>query len=319
MRSSHGFAVAIVAAVMALPEAAQTQPTPAQRPAIVRLRLVASGAVHMTAEAEAAVDGAHFCSAARDPWRAPNERDARPAPYPFYRVVFGQSAPDRTPDFPGPTMGLALSSYFARAREHSDPANDSIEIVLGGRHFVGHSGVTDPEYRLAATFRDDGEGGGVIASHLQENGTGNGMVDIAATWSCPRVSADMPEMALRTHALFSGATPVRAEPRQLRLFRFQESCKARIRCADWRAIDQSTGEAIAVRVSLRRLKLGRALRAWVDDGSVDLTVDADVSSDDPPRVVPYRLLGVQPHAPWGQEPAPVPPPAIMAATADSHP
>jgi hypothetical protein len=181
----------------------------------------------------------------------------------------------------------------AAAHEHADPANDSIELVLAGRHFVGHAGLTDPDYRLAASFRDDRQGGSFVARHLHEDGTGSGIIDVAGTWQCAPVAADLPEVSVRAHKLFTGAKALHAEPTQLRLRRADLPCPGAA-CAGWRVIDQSTGDAFMARVDLRRLHLARKLRQLAESGIVELMVDAAIQPGDPPRVVARLLVGVQP-------------------------
>lgn len=257
------------------------------------LRLSASGDWQAQATAGHIVDGSHFCSAAPDPWSDPDGYDSRATPFPFYRVVFGQASPEDEPDSPGPSLGLALSNYFAAARQHSDPANDSIELVIEGRHFVGHAGLADPYYGIDVSFRDDRRGGSFVARHLHEDGTGSNVIDVVGDWQCAPVAADVPEVAVQAHTLFAGAQVLRAEPTHLRLQRTELICPP-ARCADWRVIDQGTGEAFMARVDLHRLHLARKLRQMAETGAVELMVDGAIKPGDPPRVVARMLAGVQP-------------------------
>jgi hypothetical protein len=279
---------AAVAAIIAL----QAGAVPAGA-AEVGLTLQVTGAVETTATAAHRTDGGHFCSAAPDPWVAPDAIDPRASPYPFYRVVFGQTAPEEEPDAPGPSLGLALSNYFAAARDHGGGSSDSIELVIKGRHFVGHAGLGDPDYRLVVSFRTDREGGGFVAHHLHESGTGDGVIDVAGNWHCPAVAADQPVRQVREHKLFDGAVPVVAEATHLRLTHTDAPCRGRT-CAGWQVIDQGTGEAFMARVDFRRLKLARGLRRQAEHGTVVLLVDGDVRPGEPPRVVPRLLAGVEP-------------------------
>ena len=267
----------------------------AARAAEVGITLQVTGALQSEAVTSHDVDGAHFCSAAENPWIARDAIDSRASPYPFYRVVFGQGAPEDEPAAPGPSIGMALSNYFAQARDHSDPGADSIEMVLEGRHFVGHSGLSDPGYRFAVSYREDRRGGGFVARHLHESGTGTGVIDVSGSWRCAPVAADIPEVRVRAHSLFSGATPVRAEATHLRLSRTDAACLDRV-CAVWRVIDQTTGEAFLASVDFRRLKLARPIRRLAERGAVVLLVDAEIRPGDPPRVVPRALAGVEPLA-----------------------
>jgi hypothetical protein len=259
----------------------------------IALQIATIGDLRSEASVRHGLDGAHFCSTAPDPWTDPIALDGRATPFPFYRVVFGQASPEDEPDRPGPSLGLALSNYFAAARAHSDQANDSIELVIGGRHFVGHSGLDDPGYHLTVTFNEDRQGGGFAARHLHETGSGNGVIDVAGNWQCAPVAADPAEVTVRAHTLFAGAQPLRAEATHLRLWRADLPCIGSA-CGDWRVIDQTTGDAFMAKVDLRRLRLARALRRMAETGAVELLVDADIRPGDPPSVVPHALAGVQP-------------------------
>jgi hypothetical protein len=268
----------------------------------VSLQLATHGAVTMTATAEHAADTAHFCSAAPDPWRTPDERDPRGPPYPFYRLIYGQDSPGAEPEKPGPSIGLTLSNYLPSAREHSDPSNDSIELTVEGRHFVGHVGLGDPSYRFAVTFREDRRGGGFVAHRLHENGTGTALLDIEGSWECGAVAADLPESAVAEHRLFPGAVPAHADGVFLRLSRSDIPCVDR-RCAAWRVTDEATGDAYLARVDFRRVRLARSVRRHAEQRLVDLLVSAEVRAGRPPRVVVIALSGVLPR------------PAVVAADA----
>ena len=259
----------------------------------VSLQLATHGAVTMTATAEHATDTAHFCSAAPDPWRTPDERDPRGSPYPFYRLIYGQDLPEAEPEKPGPSIGLTLSNYLPSVREHSDPSNDSIELTVEGRHFVGHVGLGDPSYRFAVTFREDRRGGGFVAHHLHENGTGTALLDIEGSWECSAVAADLPESAVAEHRLFPGAVPAHADGVVLRLSRSDIPCVDR-RCAAWRVTDEATGDAYLARVDFHRVRLARSVRRHAEQRLVDLLVSAEVRAGRPPRVVVIALSGVLP-------------------------
>jgi hypothetical protein len=277
----------------------------------VSIRLHATGALVADESAVHEVDGAHFCSAAANPWAGPDQNpDERPPPYPFYRLVFGQAGPEAELERPGPSIGLSLSDYFPQAREHADPTNDSIEIVLQGRHFVGHSGLAEGGYRFAVTYREDGQGGGFVARHLVESSGaatparasaaaqdaadegGEDMIDVEGSWQCPRVMESEPEIVVSVHALFAGAVPARAEAQHLRLTHML-SCPHKV-CADWRVVDQDDGTTFDARVDLRRLRLARRLRTLAEQGVVDLLVDGRTLPGRPLRVVPTALEGVTP-------------------------
>jgi hypothetical protein len=287
---------AALAAMIALPAAATA------RGAEIGLNLQVTGALQASASVVHVTDGTHFCSAAPDPWVAPDAIDGRASPYPFYRLVFGQAAPDDAPLAPGPSLGLALSNYFAAARDHGDAGDDSIELVVDGRHFVGRAGLGDPDYRLAVNFRADRQGGGFVVHHMHESGSGGGVIDVAGNWHCPAVAADLPAVAVRIHTLFAGAVPVVAEAAHLRLAHLQAVCP-RPACAAWQVIDQGTGEAFMARVDFGRLRLARRLRRQAERGAVVLLVDGEVLPGDPPRVVPILLAGVQPGPRAVPEPA----------------
>lgn len=265
----------------------------------VRLHLIAHGAIEADITVSHALDGEHFCSAAADPWTAPDVGDTRPAPYPFYRLIYGQAARDANLARPGPSIGLALSNYFTAARDHSDPVNDSIEMVIDGHDFVGHAGLQDPGYRFAVSYRDDRAGGGFVARHLHPIPEGPGTLDVVGTWECPPVAADMPEQVVSVHALFSGAVPVRPDLTPLRLTRSDIPCLDRD-CARWRVTNEETGDAYLARVDFSRLRLAKLLRKEVAKGEIDLLIGADVHRGQPPRVVAVELDGVVPartHAP----------------------
>jgi hypothetical protein len=261
----------------------------------VSLRLATRGALTITAAATHVADGAHFCSAAPDPWRTPDERDPRGPPYPFYRLIYGQDSPEAEPEKPGPSLGLTLSNYLPSVREHSDPNNDSIELTIEGRHFVGHVGLDDPAYRFAVTFREDRRGGGFVAHHLHENGTGDARLDVEGSWECPAVAADLPEAEVAEHRLFPGAVPAHAEGVALRLSRSDIPCVDR-HCAAWRVTDEATGDAYLARVDFRRVRLARTVREHAEQRLVDLLVDAEVRAGRPPRVIVIALSGVLPRS-----------------------
>lgn len=269
----------------------------------VRLHLVAHGAIETETEAVHAVDHAHFCSAAAAPWQDPATADGRGSPFPFYRVVFGQDAPGADLARPGPSLGLAAANYFAAATAHSDPVNDSIEVLLNGRHFVGHADLGDPGYRLAIRYREDRRGGGFVARRLRETGGGAATLDLEGQWECPPVNADVPAQQVAVHALFRGAVPARPDPTPLRLSRTDIPCVDR-GCAGWRATDEATGNAYLARVDLTHLRLARALRLLAERGEVDLLVEAEVRHGTPPRVVALALDGIAPTPPAAPPPAP---------------
>ncbi len=295
---------AVLAAVVVLGAAG------ASRAEEVRLHLVAHGAIEANATIVHPIDGAHFCSAAPDPWSAPDARDTRATPFPFYRLVFGQSASDADLARPGPSLGLALSNYFAAARDHSDPINDSLELMLDGRHFVGHAGLNDPGYRFAVSYRDDRRGGGFVARHLHEMPPGPTTLDVEGTWECPPVAADLPEQTVSVHEIFSGAVPARPELTPLRIAHSDIPCLDR-GCAGWRVTDEDTGSVYLARVDFSRLRLAKLLRKRIERGEVELLVGADVRRGDPPRVIARSLEGVTPATPG-------PPPTVPEATlADS--
>lgn len=285
-------------------------PLAAARAEEVRIHLIAPGEAGATASAAHRVDDAHFCSAAADPWAAPDVPDRRSAPFPFYRLVFGQDEADADLDSPGPSVGLALSNYDPEARTHSDPVNDSIEVVLNGHHFVGHAGMNDPGYRLTVTFRADGRGGAFVAQRLQERGTGHATLDLQGDWECPPVAAGLLEQTIAVHRLFRGAVPARPDPVRLRLSHFDVPCLDR-GCAAWRVTDEDTGDAYLARVDLSRLRLARRLRREAERGEVDLLIGAELRGGSPPRVVALRLEGVEPTPPPPEEEAPEPMPEAL--------
>ncbi len=298
----------IVLAALAAPLAAHGED--------VRLHLIAHGAIEADTTVAHAIDGAHFCSAAANPWTAPDTRDTRATPFPFYRLVFGQGGPGADLARPGPSIGLALANYFSAARDHSDPINDSIELVLDGRHFVGHDGLKDAGYRFAVSYRDDGHGGGFVARHLHETRTGHATLDVAGTWECPPVAADLPEQTVSVHLLFAGAVPARPEPTPLRLARSDIPCLDR-GCAGWRVTDEETGAAYLARVDFSHLRLAKALRREAERGEVDLLVRANVRRAEPPLVIALALDGVEPANP--PEPRPIPEAALADANRGGFP
>lgn len=279
----------------------------------VKLRLVAPAGHATPVTVAHAVDAAHFCSAAADPWVAPDVPDRRSAPFPFYRLVFGQADPEAELDRPGPSIGLALSNYDPALRTHRDPVNDSIEVVLNGHHFVGHAGMNDPGYRLTVTWRADGRGGSFIARRLQESGTGHATLDLRGDWECPPVAAGLLERTISVHRLFRGAVPARPDPVRLRLQRFDIPCLDR-RCAGWRVTDEDSGTAYLARVDFSRLRLARRLLREAERGEVDLLIGAVVHDGRPPRVIAVRLEGVEPAPPAGGDedaPADAVPEAVL--------
>ncbi len=262
----------------------------------VRLHLLAHGAIEAESETAHAIDHAHFCSAAAAPWQAADVPDPRGIPFPFYRVVFGQDGPGAELARPGPSLGLAAAGYFAAATAHSDPVNDSIEVMLNGRHFVGHADLGDPGYRLAIRYRGDRRGGGFVARHLHETGGGAATLDLEGEWQCPPVNADVPAREVAVHALFAGAVPARPDPTPLRLSRTDIPCVDR-GCAGWRVTDETSGHAYLARVDLRPLRLARALRRLAERGEVDLLVGGEVRQGRPPLVTALLLDGIAPTLP----------------------
>jgi hypothetical protein len=297
MLFARAAAMAVWSAVLALALGAATSHAQTEE---VRLRVVTHGAVQSEAEATHPVDAGHFCSASPSPWVTPAQVDTRGPPFPFYRLVFGQDSPGDVPASPGPSIGLALSNYSGAARTHSDPTNDSIELVIEGRHFVGHTGLADDTkddagYRLAVTFREDRQGGGFVARHLLETGPAAEAdpLDVEGSWTCPPVAADLPALAIREHTLFAGAVPVRPPPVALRLTHSFIPCIDR-GCAAWRITEEESGAAYLARVDFRQLHLSRGLRRLAEKGVVNLLVSADIRPGLPPLVVPRILAGVAP-------------------------
>jgi hypothetical protein len=288
MRLAQRAAACLAAALLALAWPARAEE--------VSIHLVVHGALSADVTASHAVDTAHFCSAAAEPWIAPDLPDSRPTPYPFYRLIFGQPEAGAELARPGPSIGLVLSNYFTAARVHSDAVNDSVELVIQGRHFVGHADMRDPGYRFAVTYREDQMGGSFVARDLHESGSGHATLDAEASWQCPPVVADTPEHVVSSHVLFRGAVPVRPDPASLRLSRSDIPCVDR-GCAGWRVTDEATGLAFLARVDFGRLRLARRLRRQASDGLVDLLVSGEVRRGDPPVVVPRQLDGVEPSIP----------------------
>ena len=305
MRPVHLAAFAMLAAsaavtMLAASAAVTMLAASAARADAVTLHLRTEGALHAEVTVTHLVDGAHFCSAAADPWTDRAAPDPRAAPYPFYRLVFGQPASGADLARPGPSIGLVLSNYFAAAHVHADLVNDSLELVIDGRHFVGHAELRDPGYRFVTTYRDDRQGGGFVAHALHEDGAGGATLDVAGDWQCPPVAADAPEQNIAAHVLFPGAEPVRAAPAALRLSRSDIPCLDRD-CADWRVTDETTGAEYLARVDFRRLRLAGRLRQAARAGIIDLLVGAEVRRGDPPLVVPIDLAGVAPTVPPAPE------------------
>jgi len=277
----------------------------------VQVTLVAQGALSAAASAASPIDGAHFCSAAADPWAAPDVPDERGPPYPFYRLVFGQAGPGARLARPGPSIGLTLSDYDPEFRDHADPVNDSIEVTLDGRHFVGHADMRAPGFRLAVTFRPDGRGGAFAAHGLRETDAGRATIDLAGTWTCPPVAAELPDITVTVHRLFPGAVAAHPDPIPLRVSRSAIPCLDH-GCAHWRVTDDAEGTAYLARVDLSRLHLARRLRREAERGEIDLLVGARVVASTPPRVVALELQGIAPAPPPapGEPSAPIPEAAL---------
>ena len=259
----------------------------------VSLELQTKGAVVATVEVSNPVDAAHFCSAAADPWGADRQVDTRPAPFPFYRVVYGQSGPDAELQQPGPSLGITLSHWVPPAADdgtgdHEDPLHDSFELVIEGRHFVGHAGLPDPAPRLQFAWRDDGRGGAFLVTGLQELG-GDGRLDAEGTWACPAIDQALPEVAVAPRPLFAGAVVASADP-PLLPFALQ-------RVGDrWRATGED-GAGFTAEADLSPLRLSPMLRAWADAGQTVLLVQGEMYDGDPPRLIARRLDGVTPAPP----------------------
>jgi hypothetical protein len=170
--------------------------------------------------------------------------------------------------------------------------------------------MRDPGYSFAVNYRADRRGGGFVAHHLRENGTGAGTLDLEGNWECPPVAADPPAREVAVHALFAGAVPAHPDPIPLRLSRSDIPCVDR-GCAGWRVTDEQTGLVFLARVDLSRLHLARPLRRQAEQGQVELLVGARVGHGNPPRVIALELDGVQP-APAAppEEPPPVPEAAL---------
>lgn len=278
----------------------------------IRIHLITHGAIEAEVTVAHDIDRAHFCSAAPDPWTAPDGRDTRGSPFPFYRLVFGQDGPGAELAQPGPSLGLTLSNYFAAEQEHSDPVDDSIEVVLNGRHFVGHAGMEDTGYRLAVSYREDRRGGGFVARRLrEEGGSGQGALDLQGNWECPAVASDLPEQEVSEHRLFAGAVPVYADPIPLRVSRSDIPCVDRD-CAGWRVTNELDDTAYLARVDFSRLRLAPQLLRLVERGVVDLLIGAEVHRGDPPQVIALVLDGVEPTPPPSAKdtPGPIPQAAL---------
>jgi hypothetical protein len=259
----------------------------------IGFELTAKGAVAADVEVSHAVDAAHFCSAAADPWAGDRRVDIRPSPFPFYRVVFGQAGPAAELERPGPSLGIALSHWAPPGgdgwvQDHEDPLNDTFELVLQGRLFVGHPGQAAPVPRLQFAWRDDGRGGGFLATGLQEIG-GDGRLTVEGSWSCPAIDTALPEVAVRAHRLFRGAVSASAAPPRLAYSLHREG-------ELWRAAGPD-GTAFVVAVDLRPLRLAPLLRGWAEAGKVVLLVNGEVRNGVPPRMVVRGLNGVMPAPP----------------------
>lgn len=274
--------------------AIQAAPTAAAEK--MAIDLTVSGALQAPTRASHEPGIAHACTAAADPWAGSGEQlDERPPPYPFYRVIFGQRGAGAELDRPGPSLTLTLSDYAPGETQHEDPANDSIDVVLQGREFVGHSGLEDPDYRLSLTYLPDGRGGSFSARHLR--GPDDALIDIDGSWQCPRPQAEMNEVWVAPRPLFRGAQPAHAPLDQLRLFNTGKGCPRRHSCANWGVIEEATGSSYTARVDFAHIKLARSLRRKADRGKVDLLVDAEVRHGAPGAVlvVVKSLVGVSAH------------------------
>jgi hypothetical protein len=264
---------------------------------VMTLHLRASGAIKADVTLTHPIDSAHFCSVAADPWAAPPGQiqplDTRPPPFPFYRVIWGQSRAGGELARPGPSLGLALAGWTPGARTHADRTDDSVELVLQGRHFVGHAGLADQAWRLLASWDEDGRIGAFVAAPLLEvagpGRPGGAILDLEGSWRCPPVQAEpagpappplaaAPVEAPRAHA----AAP---EVRTLVVFRTGRT---------WRMQEDGRSAQAAV-VELRPLRLAPSLSREAARGEIELVVVAEVFAGHPPRVVARRLLGVQPH------------------------
>lgn len=264
----------------------------------VQISLVARGGLTATASASHAADAAHFCSAAAHPWQAPDAPDERGPPYPFYRLVFGEGGPDADLARPGPSVALTLSNYAPDVKTHSDPVNDSIEVVLAGRHFVGHTDMQHPGFGLVVTYSPDGHGGALVAEGLRESGTGDATIDLTGAWTCPPVVATMNVINVTVHKLFPGAVPARPDPTPLRVTRSAIPCIDR-GCAGWRVTDEDTGLAYLARVDLSRLQLATRLRQEAKQGEITLLIGGRLHPGSPPQVTALELQGVEPAPPAG--------------------
>ncbi|CAH2600216.1 conserved protein of unknown function [Rhodovastum atsumiense] len=254
----------------------------------IGFELRASGAIEATIAASHAMDAAHFCSAAADPWGGDRRIDIRPAPFPFYRMVFGQSGPGEKLASPGPSLAITLSRWSSPAHpgwieDHEDPANDSVEVLLDGRHFVGHAELPEPGSRLQFAYRPDGAGGGFLARGLRELG-GQGVLDIEGTWSCPPIDTALPEVVVGVRPLFAAASATAIVP--VLPFRLRHRGEA------WQAVGPD-GEAFAVTVRFVQPRPDAVL-GWAGRGEVDLLVEAELQGGAPPELVVRRLTGMLP-------------------------
>jgi hypothetical protein len=253
------------------------------------------GAVDAQVAVKRPVDGANFCSAAADPWSADQTLDIRPAPFPFYRVVFGQPGPGAPLDRPGPSLGITLSRWLPPdrpgwAEEHQETANDTFDLVIEERHFVGHGGLSNPVPRMLFAWRDDGRGGGFLVTGLHEVG-GDGVLDVEGTWSCPPIDESLPEVSVVPRRSPPDAVPATAAPPVLP-FRLR-----RIGDAWW--VTAPDGQARLVAPDLGRLRLAEPLRAGAERGQLVLLVQGELREGDPLRLVARHLQGVMPAPPEG--------------------
>jgi hypothetical protein len=221
--------------------------------------------------------------------------DFRPAPYPFYRVAFGQPAAEAPPEAPGPSVAIALSRWLPPMRPgwaemHEDPENDRFALRIDGRLFVGHAGLPEPAPRLLFAWRDDGLGGAFLVKGLHEVG-GEGRLDAEGTWRCPPIDETLPEVRVVARRVPRDAVRASAEPPRL-------PYSLRRVGREWWAT-AADGESLPVTPDLAPLRLAASLRRGAERGQIVLMVRAELREGEPPRLVARELQGVAPAPPEG--------------------
>jgi len=279
----------------------------------IALTLRARGAVADKVSLTSTADDAHLCALI----------GASGGPQ-TYLFLFNKAPSDAMLDPRRPGLFVTVAAAGAARRAPGDRSAGTIQVSIGGRHFLG-LGQADPSFRLHVSFRPDGTGGRFTATHLVDP-AGSAAVDVQGSWSCPlgargtSASASAPAAAPATGAAppsvrpasvaqltvpLAPATPA-AEPESaaeaarsghFRLIRSRARC--RDSCPVWLAVDPDSGKHFDTTADFSPVSLAPRLAAEARSGQIDLLITGEVRPPANSRLAQIRverLDGVTPHA-----------------------